>query len=82
MASRFHHVLTLFNDDDDVSNEHIAANGSPADQLGLEITFESKMEEKKLFSYAINILSATEDNPYNDYNKVRCSWPIKFLFLK
>lgn len=46
MASRFHHVLTLFNDDDDVSNEHIAANGSPTDQLGLEITFESKMEEK------------------------------------
>lgn len=39
-------MLTLFNDDDDVSNEHIAANGSPTDQLGLEITFESKMGEK------------------------------------
>lgn len=48
MASRFHHVLTHFNDDDDVSNEHIDVNGSPIDQLGLEITFESKMEEKSI----------------------------------
>lgn len=39
-------MLTIFDDDEDGSNEHVDVNRSPTDQLGLDITFESKMEEK------------------------------------
>lgn len=44
IASRLHHVLTVFNDEDR-NNENIDENGSPTDQLGLEITFASKIEK-------------------------------------